>query len=187
MPTNRPFFINFLAGFRAHSALSKPSSNSSVSTNPAPVGSTSSQFSSLANTNRSTIAASSPSQAQKNNPATGITQSLGPTATAVQTNLSHTRHPSAATAAAASSSSPSTARSPSSPPSTATNHGFQHRAAPQRRGSDSSSEGGFRDALGGEKWYIGGRTAAGEERFYRLAMVRKERSGDRLSLDRLSL
>lgn len=41
--------------------------------------------------------------------------------------------------------------------------------------------------LGAEKWYVGGRTAAGEERFYRLGMVRKERSGDRLSLDRLSL
>jgi hypothetical protein len=41
--------------------------------------------------------------------------------------------------------------------------------------------------LGGEKWYIGGRTPGGEERFYRLAMARRERSGDRLSLDRLSL
>lgn len=57
----------------------------------------------------------------------------------------------------------------------------------QRRGSDSSSEGGFRDALGGEKWFIGGRTAQGEERFYKLGMVRRERSGDRASLDRMSL
>lgn len=74
-----------------------------------------------------------------------------------------------------------------SPPTSAGN-GFQHRVSPQqRRGSDSSSDGGFRDALGGEKWYIGGRTAGGEERFYRLGMVKKERSGDRLSLDRLSL
>ena len=47
--------------------------------------------------------------------------------------------------------------------------------------------GGFRDALGGEKWFIGGRTAAGEERFYKLAMVQRERSGDRASLDRMSL
>lgn len=55
-----------------------------------------------------------------------------------------------------------------------------------RRGSDTSSEGGgFRDL--GEKWYVGGRTASGEERYLRLGVVRKERSGDRLSLDRLSL
>lgn len=56
-----------------------------------------------------------------------------------------------------------------------------------RRESDSSSDGGFRDTLGGEKWFIGGRTAQGEERFYRLSMVRRERSGDRASLDRMSL
>lgn len=58
-----------------------------------------------------------------------------------------------------------------------------------RRGSDSSSDsgGGFKEVLGGEKWYIGGRTAAGEERFYKLGLVRRERSVDRLSLDRLSV
>ncbi|TVY31249.1 hypothetical protein LOCC1_G008979, partial [Lachnellula occidentalis] len=57
---------------------------------------------------------------------------------------------------------------------------------PTRRGSDSSSE-GFRDVLGKEKWYIGGRTATGEERYFKLGVVRRQRSGDRLSLDRLSL
>ncbi|KAK4177290.1 hypothetical protein QBC36DRAFT_135945 [Triangularia setosa] len=56
----------------------------------------------------------------------------------------------------------------------------------RRRGSDSSSE-GFRDALGTEKLYIGGRTATGEERFFKLGVVRRVKSGDRLSLDRLSL
>ena len=56
----------------------------------------------------------------------------------------------------------------------------------RRRGSDSSSE-GFRDVLGGEKWYIGGRTAGGEERFFKLGVVRRPRSQDRLSLDQLSL
>ncbi|KAL2153766.1 hypothetical protein VTH82DRAFT_4921 [Thermothelomyces myriococcoides] len=56
----------------------------------------------------------------------------------------------------------------------------------RRRGSDSSSE-GFREVLGAEKLYIGGRTATGEERFFKLGVVRRVRSGDRLSLDRLSL
>ncbi|KAK2044657.1 hypothetical protein LZ31DRAFT_594579 [Colletotrichum somersetense] len=56
----------------------------------------------------------------------------------------------------------------------------------RRRGSDSSSE-GFRDVLGADKWYIGGRTAAGEEKFFKLGTIRRVRSNDRLSLDRLSL
>lgn len=55
-----------------------------------------------------------------------------------------------------------------------------------RRGSDSSSE-GFRDVLGTDKWYIGGRTAAGEEKFFKLGVVRRVKSNDGLSLDRLSL
>lgn len=62
----------------------------------------------------------------------------------------------------------------------------QQRSSGRRRGSDSSSE-GFRDALGAEKLYIGGRTATGEEKFFKLGVVRRVRSGDRLSLDRLSL
>ncbi|KAK2060376.1 hypothetical protein LY76DRAFT_604057 [Colletotrichum caudatum] len=42
----------------------------------------------------------------------------------------------------------------------------------RRRGSDSSSE-GFRDVLGADKWYIGGRTAAGEEKFFKLGTIRR--------------
>ncbi|KAI0995509.1 hypothetical protein K3495_g12670 [Podosphaera aphanis] len=55
--------------------------------------------------------------------------------------------------------------------------------ASARRGSDSSSE-GFRDVLGAEKWYIGGRTASGEERYFKLGVIKRHRS---LSIDRLSL
>ncbi|CAI7595530.1 unnamed protein product [Penicillium bialowiezense] len=83
----------------------------------------------------------------------------------------------------------------SSPPTTSSNPIPINRgpADRQRRGSDSSSgSGGFRDAIGPEKWYIGGRTPAGEERFYRLGMVTK--GGGRLggsgrvgSIDQLSL
>lgn len=56
----------------------------------------------------------------------------------------------------------------------------------RRRGSDSSSE-GFRDVLGADKWYIGGRTPGGEEKFFKLGVIRRVRSNDGLSLDRLSL
>ncbi|KAK2066901.1 hypothetical protein P8C59_000680 [Phyllachora maydis] len=65
-------------------------------------------------------------------------------------------------------------------------NGQTHGGGPKRRGSDSSSE-GFREVLGAEKLYIGGRTANGEEKFFKLGVVRRVRSGDRLSLDRLSL
>ncbi|KAF3767201.1 hypothetical protein M406DRAFT_288169 [Cryphonectria parasitica EP155] len=57
---------------------------------------------------------------------------------------------------------------------------------PRRRGSDSSSE-GFREVLGADRMYIGGRTAGGEEKFFKLGVVRRVKSGDRLSLDRMSL
>jgi len=43
------------------------------------------------------------------------------------------------------------------------------------------------DALGPEKWYIGGRTAAGEEKFYRLGLVTASPGRRVRSLDRLSL
>lgn len=56
----------------------------------------------------------------------------------------------------------------------------------RRRGSDSSTE-GFREVLGADKWYIGGRTAAGEEKFFKMGVMRRVRSNDGLSLDRLSL
>ncbi|KAL7783930.1 hypothetical protein V8C43DRAFT_169358 [Trichoderma afarasin] len=104
-----------------------------------------------------------------------------------------------AAAAAAASSTTSTARAISTNAATTssstnvaihTPRGSPGGAIPipggRRRGSDSSSE-GFRDALGADKWYIGGRTAAGEEKFFKLGVIRRVRSNDGLSLDRLSL
>ena len=154
MPTNRPFFANFLAAFRAHSAISKATSQPASTTSSTP----SSAFSPQSLTSRTLPTATKP-------------HSSGATTAAVQAanHLSHTRHPSTGPVAR-------------SPPHPQSNFG-----RPNRRGSDSSNDGGYRDALGGEKWYVGGRTASGEERFYKLGMVRRERSGDRLSLDRLSL
>lgn len=43
------------------------------------------------------------------------------------------------------------------------------------------------DPLSAQNWYVGGRTATGEERFYKLGMVKRYNSQDRLSLDRLSI
>ncbi|KAI3397357.1 hypothetical protein diail_10807 [Diaporthe ilicicola] len=83
-------------------------------------------------------------------------------------------------AAAAAQSQSAVARGVTSP------RGIPIPQQPRRRGSDSSTE-GFREVLGADKMYIGGKTAAGEEKYFKLGMVRRVRSGDRLSLDRLSL
>ncbi|GAO14809.1 hypothetical protein UVI_02005380 [Ustilaginoidea virens] len=103
--------------------------------------------------------------------------------------------PRSISAAAGASSAQANGRSPPanvsihSPRGTAVNSAIPipaTSAAGRRRGSDSSSE-GFRDVFGADKWYIGGRTAGGEERFFKLGVVRRVRSNDGLSLDRLSL
>lgn len=78
------------------------------------------------------------------------------------------------------SSSPSTSTSP------ANGTAIPIPGSSGRRGSDSSSE-GFRDVIGADKWYIGGRTPGGEEKFFKLGVIRRVRSNDGLSLDRLSL
>ncbi|EMF15684.1 uncharacterized protein SEPMUDRAFT_36999 [Sphaerulina musiva SO2202] len=56
-----------------------------------------------------------------------------------------------------------------------------------RRGSDSSTEGYREVRSGSEKWFIGGLTAGGEERYYKLSMVKRDKSADRISTDQMSL
>lgn len=65
-------------------------------------------------------------------------------------------------------------------------HSPHASSAARRRGSDSSNELGWREAVG-EKWYIGGRNAAGEEKYFKMGVVRRDRSLDRGSIDRMSL
>lgn len=80
----------------------------------------------------------------------------------------------------------STSSLPRSPVPQTMNARYMTSQSNGRRGSDSSTE-GFRDVLGTEKWYIGGRTATGEEKYFKLGVIRRQKSRDRLSLDRLSL
>jgi hypothetical protein len=40
---------------------------------------------------------------------------------------------------------------------------------------------------GSEKWFIGGLTSGGEERYYKLSMVKRDKSSDRISTDQMSL
>ncbi|EKV09599.1 putative C2H2 transcription factor (RfeC) [Penicillium digitatum] len=201
MSNNRPFLANFLAAFRAQSTY-KPTTQQ--------VGTTSTLSSAQISQSARAIATKAANTAQGS--------SVSSTASAVAHHNHNHNHPnhrhthtsssptSSATAAPASpvqSSSPAPSHHyhhdqsalPSTPPSsTSTPIPINHSSADrQRRGSDSSSgSGGFCDAIGPEKWYIGGRTPAGEERFYRLGMVTK--GGGRLggsgrvgSIDQLSL
>jgi len=204
MTSNRPFLSNFLAAFRAHSsALPKASPSITTSTTAVAAaasaqtvwssGSAQSQHLSTVSAPRS-IHTKSQAQQQHSNmqtAQTAVNQSqLYPTLSPLQHNVSPLTH------ASRSPPSPGPATSQSGTPVYGPpNRPTQSYPTPQeahrrtRRGSDSSSDGGagYRDVLGGEKWYIGGRTAAGEERFYKLSMVKRERSADRLSADRLSL
>jgi hypothetical protein len=172
MPTQRPFFANFLAAFRAQSAITQqqtkaPQSGISTSSQPNHTSSPSSNPSSASTSHPRSIATAT---ASKPSNAAGAT-------TSALTQLHSPR---------AHSTSPLSR----SPGPAAQGSYMQNAAAANenrmRRGSDSSSE-GFRDVLASEKWYIGGRTATGEERFFKLGVVRRHRSIDRLSLDRLSL
>ncbi|KAL8769783.1 MAG: hypothetical protein Q9209_004399 [Squamulea sp. 1 TL-2023] len=187
MPTNRPFFANFLAAFRAHSALTA----SKTSTSPPSVttASTTSQFTLPAAASAArTISTSSTAPQPISQPQHQSTSS--PNASQLKASTASPPTASSATTAALSAAAgPLSHRarhnSTSPPPRSPTQTPFTR--VPQRRGSDSSSEGGFREVLDGEKWYIGGRTATGEERFYRMGIVRRERSWERSSFDRLSL
>lgn len=161
MSTNRPFFSNFIAAFRAQSALQKAATSTSTASSYShtPTQSTQTSSSAQARTLTSKAAPSSP----------------GATAAAVQATgqFQPTRQH---TAPYHRSTSPTTKAFPI-PGASRGRH---------RRGSDSSSE-GFNETMGSEKWYIGGRTAAGEEKYYKLGMVKRQRSMDRLSLDKLSI
>ena len=184
MPSSqRPFFLSsFLAAFRPQQPASSLSaaasshsnkhhghshSHSHASPSTSPSGSRS-----LATTSQAQTSASSSSPSGSTSAAVAASS---PQSTPHQRSHHHHHHGGGAGLA------------PYSPRTAATT---THSAIPipdgRRRGSDSSSE-GFRDVLGGEKWYIGGRTAGGEERFFKLGVVRRARSQDRLSLDRLSL
>ncbi|KAF7590540.1 hypothetical protein BBP40_002681 [Aspergillus hancockii] len=196
MSTNRPFLANFLAAFRAQStykasaAGSQAATGTSSSLSPTQISQSARAIATKASNSGASPDASSTTHYHHHHHSTSSTSHSRP--------QSHTRSPLNHPPPAGDSPVPSSSASPpapSSPPTPASSNPIPIANGPdrQRRGSDSSSgSGGFRDALGPEKWYIGGRTPAGEERFYRLGMVTK--GGGRLggsgrvgSIDQLSL
>ena len=195
MPTQRSFLGNFLAAFRAHSQ-SLPKASPSISSS-ATAASAATIWTAAAPQQRS----KSPSET--NSSETSLT---GPKTINAKTNPYHT----STTAAAASDRqlvsslpplqhnvSPQTHLPRRTPSPGLPVYGPSNKPQPSypsvqdvrrsRRGSDSSSE-GFREVKGrSEKWFIGGRTAGGEEKYYKLSMIKRDRSADRISTDQLSL
>jgi len=196
MSTNRPFFSGFLSAFRARSGFS---GFQKASTSPTAAVSGASLTKAQKSAAMSTVqnALDSSMNSQSNNLSQGPTSTVSPlniksdskmlgTATGSVSSVGvsyqrqhhhhHHHHNSPGTSPGPSRGFRSGSLSPNQSNTTAS----------RRRGSDSSSE-GFREIMGADKWFIGGRTAAGEEKFYRLEMIRKPRSIDRLSADRLSI
>lgn len=180
MPSQRPFLSGFFAAFRhqapslqtaqqpnKHSAPAAAAAAASSST-PSSSHSSSSPSSTASTVTAAAAASPSPSAAAR------ASATVPPTSSSSSTPHARSR-------------SPPTAVSIRSPRATAAaGVPIPNPSLARRRGSDSSSE-GFRDVLGADKWYVGGRTSGGEERFFKLGVMRRVRSNDGLSLDRLSL
>uniref|UniRef100_A0A093VDN5 Transcription factor ACEII n=2 Tax=Talaromyces marneffei TaxID=37727 RepID=A0A093VDN5_TALMA len=209
MSTNRPFLANFLAAFRAQSTFKAPSAAGSQTSSQIASGARAMATKTTSSTTSSTPTTTPLSSSQ--NATTSANPSSSPQNQQQHHHPHHRSHhhhpphhrPSPSTTRPQSHSrtpatipTTTTATENTSPTSTSPTSGpipivYNHDR--RRRGSDSSSgSGGFRDALGHEKWYIGGRSATGEERFYRLGMVTK--AGGRIgatgrvgSVDQLSL
>ncbi|KAK5111768.1 hypothetical protein LTR62_004688 [Meristemomyces frigidus] len=201
MPTHRPFLSNFLAAFRAHSQT-LPNSTPSISSSAA-AASAATIWTSAASAaapkpqpqSTSDHATSSPRpiNAKANTYATTTSTSTAvnhPQTTPSDRQLQHLVTPT--THLPLSPTQP--VYGPQNKPTPSYPTVQEARARRARRGSTSSSDsgggGGFREvrAAGpGEKWFIGGRTARGEERYYQLGMVRREGSVGGISADRLSL
>ena len=189
MPTNRPFFTNLFSAFRARSSptFQAKSSGTPSSISPSTLVSTAHVSTTVATatstTPRTITTKSFDATTQSQNNAPLVTKPATTPLPFSPTPSSHRYVPPLSRSPGTSSPGPHPNLS-LSPPGTSTP---LTRGRP-RRGSDSSnSSGGFMDALGPEKWYIGGRTAGGEETFYRLGLV-SGGAGKRVrSLDRLSL
>ncbi|KAH8712213.1 hypothetical protein GQ44DRAFT_730784 [Phaeosphaeriaceae sp. PMI808] len=164
MTTNRPFFGGLLAAFRAQPTLQKATAAS--------------QAASVVSYAPNTTAPQPQNRETPSTTRTITTKAPSPSPCSASATVQATSH-----------FQPTRQHAPPYHRSTSpTAKAFPIPGASQRsrRGSDSSSE-GFHEPMGAEKWYIGGRTATGEERFYKLGMVKKQRSADRLSLDKLSI
>jgi hypothetical protein len=188
MPTQRPYFLsNFLAAFRAHSAQ-LPKSSPSIASSAA-VASNAATIWTSANAAQKPQSASSEHAVTSPRP---INPKQNPYAVATATQASDRQLQHIVSPQTHLPRSPSSPNLPMYGPPNKPQPSYPtvQEARRARRGSASSSDsGGFREVRpgGGEKWFIGGRTAGGEEKYYKLSMVKRDRSADRISADQLSL
>jgi hypothetical protein len=186
MTTNRPFFSNFLTAFRARSGVQKASTSPTGAISGASLSSAYAQAAHHQTTSTSQTTNFSTSRLAASSHTKPV-QQASTQATSAPTSSTATTPTGFPSSARRHHSTSPYSRSPGSPgPGLRAVGGIASPVGKQRRGSDSSSD-GFREPLAADKWYIGGRTAAGEEKFYKLSMVKKPRSLDRLSIDRMSL
>jgi len=192
---SRPFFSNFLAAFRAHSAIQKAATFSPSPTTPQSNYHTSNATSTSTTTTStsSTLGPSSNPRSIQSKTSQHTSSSLAALQQTPSNNNASTFQQTRQHSTSPYSRSPGGHHSPISPSSHTHTHHATTQTTPsyfassnQRRGSDSSSE-GFREAMGAEKWYIGGRTERGEERYFKLGVVKRPRSLERMSVDRMSL
>ncbi|KAL6249565.1 hypothetical protein RBB50_003418 [Rhinocladiella similis] len=196
MPTNRPFFANFFSAFRARTNPTFQAKSSStydavlqgtlvatphVSTTNATVTASNARTMTTKPSSETSALSQQPSQAKATSPSP-LPFSSNPSSHRYAPPLS--RSPGPGSPVGPHSHSHTNPNLSMSPPGTST----PMTRGRQRRGSDSSnSSGGFIDAVGPDKWYIGGRSAGGEETFYKLGLVTGGTGKRVRSLDRLSL
>lgn len=192
MPTQRPSFLgNFLAAFRVQSQP-LPKSSAQISSSASVAAST-------------TLWAAAPQKPTSPGPDSHATapkpiiQKTNPH-NAASTTAAHDRQLVASLSPLQHNVSPQThlPRSPPSPglptygPANKPQQSYPSARDVRRRsrrGSASSSDsGGFREVRSGsERWFIGGLSSTGEERYYKLSMVKRDKSADRISTDQMSL
>ncbi|KAK5150450.1 hypothetical protein LTS14_010140 [Recurvomyces mirabilis] len=195
MPTQRSYLSNFLAAFRAHSQT-LPKASPSISTSAA-AASTATIWTTAVSTTSKPQSTASEHTASSPRP---INPKVNPYAAAAAATQSQQQATPSHQLQHLVSPTTHLPRSPSSPSVGPPVYGPPNKPQPnyptvqearqaRRRGSASSSDssGGFREVRPSEKWFVGGRTATGEEKYYKLSMVKRERSADRISADQLSL
>lgn len=189
MPTQRPFLSTFLAAFRAHSQP-HPNAQPSVSAQTQTI------WTSATSTNPKATSGSSENLASPRPINPKATHAYTTAVAAVAASQEKQLHPALQHNVSPQTHLPRSTPSPGSPvygpqnkPQPSYPTSAESRRTRTRRGSDSSCDsGGFREVKGGgEKWFVGGRTASGEEKYYKLSMVKRDRSSDRISADQLSL
>ncbi|OQN99973.1 hypothetical protein B0A48_14178 [Cryoendolithus antarcticus] len=189
MPTQRPFLSNFLAAFRTHTQSIPKAPPSITASNTQAAATSQTLWQSAAQTSRAQSSLAVEHAVTSPRAINAKAQAYpAPTPQQDRQLLQHTVSPTTHLPRSPSSTGLPVYGPPNKPqPSYPT---AQEAGRARRRGSDSSSDsGGFRDVrgVGGEKWFIGGRTAGGDERYYKLSMVKRDRSADRISADQLSL